>query len=145
MAKVSFLFVYITLMMGMLMVIMGQSFTLVRTAVDDAPEIIQKINKDYLVGMNEVILIYIYFLVFTLYFNALENGAFRFLFIVVNFVCGFIVMVMSADALRKTQDLSGYDDYKKLLKGLAGLSAVLTILFFGILMTIFFAAKKTSS
>lgn len=130
------LIIFITLLFVGLMYILRKSFELARNPIPEtASGGVKKIHREYLVGINIVILSYIYFLVLTyIVFTWIHNsGFFNFLFYVINFSLNFALLVMSADSLTKMkndnevpEDLK--KEYKKLMEGIVGISTLTSAL-----------------
>ena len=115
---VFYLFFITTAMFVFLMIVVGMSFKLMsKTLSADAPEDIKKFHTTYLVGINEVLIIYIYFLVlcYVLKGVVLGVGIFQWVFILMNIAASLIVIIFAADAKKKIEEKYGKDQYKEYL------------------------------
>lgn len=117
----------------LLMSVMNKSFKLILQPTDETTlDIIKKIHKVYLVGINNILLVYLLFLVFSTAF-LIKYDFFKHFIIFINMTLGFIMMVMTADAInkikqqakKKGQDISEYNTYIEMLTFLCSVSAVL--------------------
>lgn len=117
------LFLLITVIFFVLAVVVGVSFDLVKKNLDeDAPEEIKMFHTTYFVGIIEVMLIYLYFLVVV---YAIDKPFIEGLVMFLTLVASLIVLVFSADAARKIEkNKDKYKQYYELMAGLAGISGI---------------------
>lgn len=127
---------FLILLLGvvaLLMYTMNQTFKLILNPVGEtSPEIIKKIHKVYLVGVNNVLALYIAFLIFS-YGFLISVSFFEWIFILVNMALGLIMLVLSADAMKKLKDLPAdeYKEYNTMLGVLVASSVVLLVIMMG--------------
>lgn len=121
--KRGLLLLFLTSVFVALMIIMGKSFELARKPIPEtASGGVKKIHKEYLVGVNIVFLVYIYFLIicYVIYHWINEYTIFALLFAISNFALSFTLVIMAGDSLNKIKDdnelpADTKDDYKKLM------------------------------
>lgn len=137
--------IIILMILVLLMSIMNKSFKLILQPTDETTlDIIKKIHKVYLVGINNILVLYLMFLVFSTTF-LIKYNFFKHFIIFINMALGFIMMVMTADAIRKIkleakkagQNISIYKTYMSMLTFLCSMSAILAsimIIWFGMII-----------
>lgn len=138
----SSLFFIITLVFATLATVIGLALDLVKTNPgEDAPDIVKKFYSTYILGVIEVMLIYLYLLVIAYAYDKPLLGGFV---MILNLVVFFIMMVITADAamkLEKHQDK--HKKYYELAVGLAAFSGtVFGLLLIGFIYPFIFKKKK---
>lgn len=129
-----------------LMVVMNTSFELILKPVDETtPDIIKKVHKTYLVGLSNIFVLYLAFIYISFHY-IVNNGFIDWIVILANVAFSFIVLVMSADALRKIQELGEYKNDKKKYKIYVDLFSVLIVfsIFLLLSMLVWVYLKRTS-
>lgn len=124
------LFLLTTFMFVSLIQVIAKSLEISRKPFEGKPVEIQTIHEKYILGLNVIMVLYIYFLVLCyLMIDYIEGTSiFEWVFIVVNFVLAFSMMVIASDTRKKLSDLNELGEYKDYLKVVDGLIAVSTIL-----------------
>lgn len=124
------LFLLTTFMFVSLIQVIAKSLEISRKPFEGKPVDIQTIHEKYILGLNVIMVLYIYFLILCyLMIDYIQGSAiFEWIFIFVNFVLAFSMMVIASDTRKKLSDLNELGEYKDYLKVVDGLITVSTIL-----------------